>query len=78
MISVPVFNKFHPVGYLNYQRLFETLGTHAFVGNTLLEKRAFVLLALPQQMSFLTIFNENGFFKTQDTRLEAIVTPNKG
>ena len=29
-------------------------------------------------MSFLTISNENFFFKTQGTRLGAIVAPNRG
>ena len=42
------------------------------------EKGAFCLLALPKQMSFLSISDENIFFKTQDTRLSAIVAPNKG
>ena len=42
------------------------------------EKRVFCLLAPPKQMSFLLISNENIFFKTQSTRLGAIVAPNKG
>ena len=41
------------------------------------KKRAFWLLAPPKQMPFLTISNKNIFFKTQGTRLGAIVTPNK-
>ena len=38
----------------------------------------FCLLAPPKQMSFLTIYNKNIFFKNQGTRLGAIITPNKG
>ena len=41
------------------------------------EKRAFWLLALPKQIPFLTISKENTFFKTQGTRLGAIVAPSK-
>ena len=41
------------------------------------EKGAFCLLVLPKQMPFLTISNENIFFKTQGIRLDAIVAPNK-
>ena len=33
---------------------------------------------LRQQMSFVTISNENNFFKTQGIRLGAIVAPRKG
>ena len=29
-------------------------------------------------MSFLAISNKNNFYKTQDTKLGAIVAPNKG
>ena len=43
-----------------------------------LKKIAFCLLAPPKQMSFLTISNENVLFKTQGTRLGAIIAPNKG
>ena len=42
------------------------------------KKGAFCLLALPKQMSLLTISTENIFLKTQGTRLVAIVAPNKG
>ena len=35
-------------------------------------------MAPPKQMSFLTISNENIFFKTQGTRFGAIVAVNKG
>ena len=41
-------------------------------------KKAFYLLVPPKQMLFLTIANENNFFKTQITRLGARVAPNKG
>ena len=41
-------------------------------------KRVFCLLATPTQISFLTISNENFFFKTPGTRLRAIVTPYEG
>ena len=43
---------------------------------TFFEKGHFVIL--PKQMSFLTISNENIFFKTQGTRLGATVAPHKG
>ena len=46
-------------------------------GGIFSEKRVFCLLATPKQLSYLTISNENIFFKTQGTRLGAIVTPNK-
>ena len=36
------------------------------------------MLVPPKQMLFLTIANENNFFKTQITRLGARVAPNKG
>ena len=41
------------------------------------EKSTFCQLAPSKQMSFL-ISNENIFFKTQDTKLGALVAPNKG
>ena len=41
-------------------------------------KRVFCLLESTKQMSFLTIFNENIFLKTQATILSAVVAPNKG
>ena len=47
-----------------------------FVGAHL-SKKDFLLACTPKQMPFLTISNEN-FFITQDTRLGAIVAPNKG
>lgn len=42
------------------------------------EKRAFCLAVPPKQMLYLTISNENIFFKTKGTRLGAAVAPNKG
>ena len=53
-------------------------GMGAFFAGTFSEKRSFCLLALPKQMSFLTISNENIFLKTQGTRLGVIVAPKKG
>ena len=50
----------------------------AFFRPCFLKKMAFCLLATPKRMSFLTISNENFFFKTQGTRLGAIVAPNRG
>ena len=47
-----------------------------FVGAHL-SKKDFLLACTPKQMPFLTISNEN-FFITQDTRMGAIVAPNKG
>ena len=47
-----------------------------FLGHIFL-KKAFCLLATPKQMPFLAISNETIFFKIQDTRLGAIVAPNK-
>ena len=35
------------------------------------------LFITPKLLSFLTISYENIFFKTQDTRLGAIIAPNK-
>ena len=52
-------------------------GMGAFFGANFSEKRAFCLVAPPKQMPFLTISNENIFFKTQGTRLGAIFAPNK-
>ena len=49
-----------------------------FWGTFFEKERPFCLLALPKQMSFLTISNENIFFKTQGTRLGATVAPHKG
>ena len=49
----------------------------AFLGAHFSEKGAFCLLVLPKQMPFLTLSNENIFFKTQGIRLDAIVAPNK-
>ena len=48
-----------------------------FLGH-ILWKSALCFLAPRKQMSFLTISNKNIFFKTQGTRLDAIVAPNKG
>ena len=42
------------------------------------EKSTFCQLAPSKQMSFLIISNENIFCKTQDTKLGALVAPNKG
>ena len=50
----------------------------AFFGASVFKKGAFYLIAPPNQMSFLTISNENIFFKNQGTRLGAIIAPNKG
>ena len=57
--------------------ILDSEGTGAFFGVHFSEKRAFWLLAPLKQMSFLTISDENIFFKTQATRLGAIVAPNK-
>ena len=48
-------------------------GMGAFFKAHFLKKKA-----PPEQLSFLTISNENIFFKTQVTRLGAIIAPNKG
>ena len=60
------------------QGLFQTLGRWMrFFRAHFLKNKAFCLLAPPKEMPFLTIFNGNIFFKTQDTRLGTIVAPNK-
>ena len=53
-------------------------GMGAFFGGIFYEKMAFCLLAPSKQLTFLTVSNENICFKTQGTRLGAIVAPNKG
>ena len=58
--------------------ILDIRGMGVFFRAYFLGKRAFCLLAPPKQMSFLIISNENIFFKTQGTRLGAIVSPNKG
>ena len=49
----------------------------AFFG-TIFFRKDFLFACTPMQMSFLTISNENIFFKNQGTRLGVIVAPNKG
>ena len=44
---------------------------HTFV------KKGICLFITPKLLSFLTISYENIFFKTKDTRLGAIIAPNK-
>ena len=53
-------------------------GMSAFLGAYILKKRALCLLAPPTQTSFLTISDENIFFKTKGTRLDAIGAADKG
>ena len=57
--------------------ILDSEGMGSFFGAHFSEKRAFSLLAFPNQIAFLTISNKNIFFKTRSTRLGAIVTPNK-
>ena len=57
--------------------ILDSEGMSAFLGVHFSEKRAFWLLAPSKQMLFLTISDKNIFFKTQGTRLGAIVTRNK-
>ena len=64
--------------YTKVPRAYSRQWGHEYVfGAHFSEKRAFCLLVPPEQMPFLTISNENIFFKTQGTRLGAIVAPNK-
>ena len=58
--------------------ILDIRGMGAFFYGIFSEKRVFCFLAPPKQMSVLTAPNENIFFKTQGTRLGAIVAPNKG
>ena len=58
--------------------ILDIRGMGAFFYGIFSEKRVFCFLAPPKQMSVLTTPNENIFFKTQGTRLGAIVAPNKG
>ena len=53
-------------------------GMGVFFGANVFKKGPFCLLAPPNQMSFLTISNENTFLENQRTRLGAIIAPNKG
>ena len=53
-------------------------GMSAFLGAYILKKRALCLLAPPKQTSFLTISDENIFFKIKGTRLYAIGAADKG
>ena len=58
--------------------ILDIRGMGAIFEGTFSEKRTFFLLALPKQVSFLTISKEKIFLKTQSTRLGAIVAPDKG
>ena len=49
----------------------------AFFG-TIFFRKDVLVACTPMQMSFLTISNENIFFKNQGTRLGVIIAPNKG
>ena len=68
-ISIAIYIRIHTI----YQDLFWTLAAWT----RFLRSKGHWLLAPPKQMPFLTISNENIFRKTQDTRLSAIVAPNK-
>ena len=57
--------------------ILDSEGMGAFFGARFSEKRAFCLLVPPKQMPFSTISIKNIFFKTNGTRLGAIVAPNK-
>ena len=57
--------------------MLDSKGIGTLYGAYFLVKRAFCLLTLPKQMSFLTISNKNISFKVQGNRLGAIVAPNK-
>ena len=58
--------------------ILDIRGMCAFFWANVLKKGTFYLLALPNQMSSLTISNENTFFENQGTILSAIIAPNKG
>ena len=58
--------------------ILDIRGTGAFFGANIFKQGAFCLLAPPNQMLFLTNFNENIFFENQGTRLGVIIAPNKG
>ena len=49
-----------------------------FCAHFLREKKGICLLTPHKQIPFLTISEENIFFKTQGTRLRAMVALNKG
>ena len=49
--------------------ILDIRGMGAFFGANVFKKGAFCLLAPPNQMSFLTVSNENIFFENQGTRL---------
>ena len=63
--------------FTNTWPILDSKGLGALFGAYFLEKRAFYLLTLPKQMSFLTISNKIISFKTQGNRLGVIVAPNK-
>ena len=65
--------------YTYVARAYSKHWRHGYVfGGTFVLKKGILFTWPPEQMSFLTISNENNFFKTQGTRLGAIVAPNKG
>lgn len=49
-----------------------------FLGYNFWKKKAFCLLAFPKRCHFLPFLMKMCFFKTQDTKLGAIISPNKG
>ena len=50
----------------------------AFLGGTFVKKMHVVGLHPQKQMPYLTMFNEKNFFKTQRTRLGAVVASYNG
>ena len=58
--------------------ILNTFDMGAFFWDTYFVKKIFCLHATPNRMSFLTISNEYILFKTQGTRLRAIVAASKG
>ena len=57
--------------------ILDIWGIGAFFGANIFKKGAFSLLAPPNQMSILTISNENIFFENEGSRLCLIIAANK-
>ena len=58
--------------------ILDIWGIGAFFGVNIFKKGAFCLPPPPNQMSFLTISNENIFFENEGTRFCSIIAANKG
>ena len=58
--------------------ILDIRGIAAFFRENIFKKVAFCLFAPPNQISFLTISNENIFYENQGPTLSLVITPNIG